>query len=95
MGTRRQIQYRPQKIRAVDFYEIFQYNYQMDNKWHRRFYQLASHVADWSKDPSTQVGACLVNDDKQVISLGFNGFPRGVEDTIERLIDKETKYKFV
>jgi dCMP deaminase len=71
------------------------YNDSKDNKWHRRFFQLAGHVADWSKDPSTQVGACLVNDDKQVISLGFNGFPRGVEDTIERLIDKETKYKFV
>lgn len=67
----------------------------MDNKWHRRFFELAQHVADWSKDPSTQVGACVVNEDKQVVSLGFNGFPRGVEDTISRLMNRETKYKFV
>lgn len=67
----------------------------MDNKWHRRFFELAEHVADWSKDPSTQVGACIVNEDKQVLSLGFNGFPRGVEDNHLRLADRETKYKFV
>lgn len=67
----------------------------MDNKWHRRFFELAEHVAGWSKDPSTQVGACVVNDRKQVLSLGFNGFPRGVEDNHLRLADRETKYKFV
>lgn len=67
----------------------------MDNKWHRRFFELAQHVADWSKDPSTQVGACVVNEDKQVLSLGFNGFPRGVDDNISRLMNRETKYKFV
>jgi dCMP deaminase len=67
----------------------------MDNKWHRRFFELAQHIADWSKDPSTQVGACVVNEDKQVLSLGFNGFPRGVEDNHLRLVDRETKYKFV
>jgi dCMP deaminase len=71
------------------------YNDKMVNKWHRRFYQLAQHVSEWSKDPSTQVGACVVNDSKQVLSLGFNGFPRGVEDIAERYQDKETKYKFV
>lgn len=71
------------------------YNDKMDNKWHRRFFELAQHVAEWSKDPSTQVGACVVNDRKQVLSLGFNGFPRGVEDNISRLMNKETKYKFV
>lgn len=67
----------------------------MDNKWHRRFFELAQHVAEWSKDPSTQVGACVVNDRKQVLSLGFNGFPRGVEDNISRLMNRDMKYKFV
>lgn len=67
----------------------------MDNKWHRRFFDLAKHVATWSKDPSTQVGACVVNDNKQVIALGFNGFPRGVEDTPDRYSTREIKYKFV
>ena len=67
----------------------------MNKKWHRRFFQLAHHVSFWSQDPSTQVGACIVNDDKQVLSLGFNGFPRGVEDRYDRYSHKETKYKFV
>lgn len=67
----------------------------MNSKWHRRFFTLAEHVSLWSQDPSTQVGACIVNQDKQVLSLGFNGFPRGVEDLLERYTDKETKYKFV
>ena len=67
----------------------------MNTKWHRRFFVLAEHVALWSQDPSTQVGSCIVNEDKQVLSLGFNGFPRGVEDLPERYQDKETKYKFV
>ena len=67
----------------------------MNTKWHRRFFTLAEHVALWSQDPSTVVGAVIVNDDKQVLSLGFNGFPRGVDDHLERYLDKETKYKFV
>ncbi len=50
------------------------------NKWDQRFLGLAAHVAQWSKDPSTQVGAVIVDEKNRVVSLGFNGFPRGVED---------------
>lgn len=64
-------------------------------KWHKRFYKLALHVAEWSKDPSTKVGACIVNQDRQIISVGFNGFPRGIFDFAKRYEDKETKYLFV
>ena len=39
--------------------------------WNQRFMDLAKHVAGWSKDPSTQVGAVVVNDKKQVISMGI------------------------
>ena len=67
----------------------------MKGKWHKRFYDLAVHVATWSKDPSTKVGACIVNADNQVLSLGFNGFPRGIFDFAKRYEDKETKYLFV
>ena len=52
--------------------------------WNKRFLDLAGHVAGWSKDPSTKVGAVIVNDDKQVLGLGYNGFPRGVHDCEER-----------
>ncbi|MBT3197090.1 MAG: dCMP deaminase family protein [Gammaproteobacteria bacterium] len=63
------------------------------NKWDRRFLGLAAHVAAWSKDPSTQVGA-VVTDGKRVVSLGFNGFPQGLSDD-HRLHDRETKYSLV
>ena len=33
-----------------------------------------------SKDPSTQVGACIVNPDKRIVAIGYNGFPRGISD---------------
>lgn len=64
-------------------------------KWDRRFLELAKHISTWSKDPSTQVGAVLVNDLKQVVGLGYNGFARGVNDAPERYADRELKYKMV
>lgn len=65
------------------------------NRWDVRFLELAKHVASWSKDPRTKVGAVLVNDTNQVLSLGFNGFPRGVRDLEERYLDRPTKSLFV
>ena len=67
----------------------------MKSKWHKRFLELAQHVSTWSKDPSTQVGCVIANDDKKVVALGYNGFPKGIKDTDERLKDRETKYKYV
>jgi len=64
-------------------------------KWDKRFLDLARLVSTWSKDPSTQVGAVLVNDLKQVVGMGYNGFARGIADSSERLNDRETKYKLV
>jgi len=63
--------------------------------WDMRFLDLAQHVAQWSKDPSTKVGAVIANDQHQVLSLGYNGFPRGVEDRVSRYNDRETKLLFV
>jgi len=64
-------------------------------KWDKRFLALAEHVSSWSKDPSTQVGCAIVDDDKKVVALGYNGFPAGIADSVERLDDRETKYKYV
>lgn len=61
-------------------------------KWHDRFLDLAHHVAQWSKDPSTKVGVVLVSPDRYIVIPGFNGFPRGIEDTEERLTDRVRKY---
>lgn len=65
------------------------------SKWDRRLLGLAKHVADWSKDPSTKVGAILVDDRNIVVGMGYNGFARGVEDSPARLNDRPTKYKYV
>lgn len=48
-----------------------------------------------SKDPSTKVGAMIVSEDQQREYMGYNGFPRGVEDLPERYLDRETKYKMI
>lgn len=42
--------------------------------------QICRVIAQRSKDPSTQNGACLVNDENVLIGLGYNGFPRGCDD---------------
>ena len=65
------------------------------DKWDLRFLRLAEHIASWSKDPSTQVGAVIVSPRRSIVSAGYNGFPIGVEDLEERLINREVKYKMV
>lgn len=67
----------------------------MSQIWDERFLGLAQHVASWSKDPRTKVGAVLVNETKQVLSVGYNGFPRGVFDMPNRYEDRPTKLMFV
>lgn len=63
-------------------------------KWHRRFLELANHVATWSRDPSTRVGAVVVRPDRTIASMGYNGFPRGVNDTPDRYNERSVKYQF-
>ncbi len=64
-------------------------------KWDFRFVELAEHFSTWSKDPSTRIGAVAVSVNRQILSIGWNGFPRGIADTEPRLNDRETKYKHV
>ena len=52
-------------------------------KWDKRFLQLAELVSTWSKDPSTKVGAVIVDNSQRIISTGYNGPPRGVLDMPE------------
>jgi len=67
----------------------------MSEKWDGRFIDLAKHISEWSKDPSTKVGCVVVGEDREVRSTGFNGFPRGIEDTAERLNDRDQKYPMI
>ena len=48
--------------------------------WEDYFMNIAYLSAMRSKDPSTQVGACIVNPDKRIVAIGYNGFPRGISD---------------
>ena len=61
-------------------------------KWDRRYLELAAYIANWSKDPSTKVGAVIVRSDNTVASVGYNGFPRGVIDHEEHYNDRDIKY---
>jgi dCMP deaminase len=61
------------------------------DKWDARFMTLARHVAMWSKDPSTKCGAVIVDDCRRVVSMGFNGFARGTDDSEEFYTDREYK----
>ena len=50
--------------------------------WDEFFMGIAMMAAKRSKDPSSQVGACLVDDNHKVISIGYNGMPVGVDDEV-------------
>lgn len=56
---------------------------------------MAQHVATLSKDPSTKVGAIILDPQRRFVSAGYNGFARGVEDTEARLNDRATKYRLI
>jgi dCMP deaminase len=60
--------------------------------WDLRYIELAKEVASWSKDPSTKTGAVIVGPDNGVLSIGFNGFPRGMPDDPALYENREEKY---
>ena len=64
-------------------------------KWDKWFLGLAQYVSTASKDPSTKVGAVIVDENRIVRGMGYNGFPRGVDDSPERYNERELKYKLV
>jgi dCMP deaminase len=64
----------------------------IDSKWDHRFMRLAREISTWSKDPSSKIGAVVVNNERRILATGYNGFPRGIADTDERLNDREQKY---
>jgi len=68
---------------------------EMATKWDLRFIGLAQHISTWSKDPSTKVGCVVVGEDREIRSTGFNGFPRGIDDDEDRLMDREKKYPLI
>lgn len=66
-----------------------------NNKWDIRYLELAKHISTWSKDPSSKIGAIAVGPKGQVLAQGYNGFPRGISDSLTRLTNREKKYELV
>ena len=67
-------------------------SFTFSHDWNVTFMQQAQLMSTRSKDPSTKVGCIIVSPDRFVLSEGYNGFPRGVADTPERLSDRAQKY---
>ena len=67
--------------------------------WDEYFMGVAYLSAMRSKDPNSQVGACIVSDDNKILSMGYNGFPKGCSDDVfpwDREGDElDTKYFYV
>ncbi|MDY4857330.1 MAG: dCMP deaminase family protein [Candidatus Onthovivens sp.] len=66
--------------------------------WDEYFMTIALLSAKRSKDPSTQVGACIVDNENKVVSIGYNGMPRHCDDTKltwEKGDDLNSKYLYV
>lgn len=61
-------------------------------KWDKFFLGMAHYVSTASKDPSTKVGAVIVSPDRTDIIMGYNGFPRGMDDSSILYDSRETKY---
>lgn len=70
-------------------------NSTMLSKWDKRYLVLAKQISTWSKDPSRKIGAVAVGSKGQILSQGYNGFPRGILDLPERYENREVKYKHV
>jgi len=64
-------------------------------KWADRYMKLAQVISTWSKDPSTKVGAIVVGHNGEILSQGYNGFPRKIKDTNNRLNNRSEKYKYI
>ena len=67
----------------------------MSMTWSDYFLSIAEAVRQKSKDSKTKVGAVIVGPDRQVLSTGFNGFPRQIREDIPSRWEKPTKYSYV
>lgn len=61
--------------------------------WNKRFIELSKHIATWSKD-SKKVGCVISNNDNRIVSVGYNGYPTGCDDTKLERKERPLKYSF-
>jgi dCMP deaminase len=60
----------------------------------QNFIKLCGNIAEWSRDRSSKVGAIAVGPDDEIRSVGYNGFPRGIDDDVEERYERPIKYLF-
>ena len=61
-------------------------------RWVEYFRTLAHTVKLKSKDENTQIGAVIVGKDKEIVSTGYNSFPRGLKDNLKERQERPEKY---
>lgn len=66
-----------------------------NEKWAGRLLKLANDISTWSKDESTKVGAVITTEEGEPVSWGFNGMPKGIDDTIPERHIRPLKYKWM
>jgi len=64
----------------------------INRKWDLLFLKIAESISCLSKDPSTKVGAVIVDYKRRIVATGYNGFPRNIKDTKERYENRSVKY---
>lgn len=62
--------------------------------WDDKFIELSNHIAQWSKDTNSKNSAIIVDQDNIVLSMGYNGFPRGCDDSVALRYERPAKYLF-
>lgn len=66
----------------------------MKTNWDDKFIELVDFISKWSKDKSRGVGAIIVDSCNDILSIGYNGFPRGANDEIQERYNRPIKYKY-
>lgn len=60
--------------------------------WDTYFMNIVDTVKEKSKDPNTKIGAVIVGSDNEIRSVGYNGFPRGLDDSVKSRYERPKKY---
>ena len=62
-------------------------------KFEKYFMRVAEATAALSKDPSTKIGTCIVGSGNEILSTGYNGFPRGMKDDSDLYLNRKFKLR--
>ncbi len=75
--------------------KVFFLDERLPTSWDKYFFDMLAVIKTKSKDPSTKVSCLAAKQSKEVVGTAFNGFAMGVEDSLERYNDRETKYMYI